>query len=216
MYKTVMITVVTSIELTEIDVEAKKATVTASTGTVEFLGAGVFISPNGHILTCAHLFNEGKIKAINIEAYDGYVYAAEILAVDPSRDLALLKIWENTPHYAVLEDPRNLRVGQEVIAVGNPLALSFSVTHGILSAFNRDFDNRYDTIQSDTFLNPGNSGGPLFNLRGRLVGINSFLIPPVPLPIFTGCGFSVSPGRIIEFLTILRKKYDGLPVYKMH
>jgi len=204
--KTAMVQVTAVVEELQFTITQKGLDIKKSTATVRYLGAGVFISPNGHILTCAHLFNHGVVKAIDIETYTGYSYRAELLFSETSRDLALLYINDLTPNYARLADPRKLRVGQEVIAVGNPLGLDFSVTHGIISALNRDFKEGYNVTQSDAFINPGNSGGPLFNLKGELVGINSFIIPPVNAPIFTGAGFSVQSGQIIEFLT----RYRGL------
>lgn len=184
------------------------------TGT--YSGAGVFVSPNGHIVTAAHLF-DGVSEAITVQTYDGDYYAAEILAIERN-DLALLKIEpiEGPFRFAKLANPLRLRVGQEVLAIGNPLRLDFSVSHGIISALHRDNTWVYNATQSDVMINPGNSGGPLFNMSGELVGINSFIVPVfAPLPLNTGLSFSVQSGQIIEFLTKVRQTYEGLPRFGM-
>jgi S1-C subfamily serine protease len=185
-----------------------------STVTVKVRGAGVFISPTGHILTCDHLFEFDRIiDAVAID-YLGNVYKGEILFQEERLDLALMKINVDPPvDYARIADPRKLRVGQEVIAVGNPLGFDFSVSHGIISALNRDGLGVPNMTQSDTFLNPGNSGGPLFNLKGELVGINSRIVPPVKANIFTGLGFSTQSGQIVEFLTRFRGLDKSIPKY---
>lgn len=149
----------------------------------------------------------------------GTCTAGEVLHKEDGLDLALLQSNFDTPTpYARIADPRKLRVGQEVLAVGSPLGFTFSVSHGIVSALNRDDLGVYNMTQSDAFLNPGNSGGPLFNLKGDIIGINSRIVPPVPANIFTGLGFSVQSGQIVEFLTRVRNKYlqleKGFPRFK--
>lgn len=166
-------------------------------------GAGAFISPNGHILTVAHLFNvDATYDSIIVTRYSGVAVPAVLLYKDTRRDLALLKIesiwW--TP-YLKLASPSSPKVGQEVIAIGNPLGLPFTVSHGLISALHRD-EYLYDSIQMSAPLNPGNSGGPLINLRGQLVGINSFIVPvPSFFPTWSGLGFAVSASQINVFLT---------------
>lgn len=171
------------------------------------LGSGVFISDKGHILTCAHLFNDFiEIKGINVISPNDDTVAGRVVNVGKRVDLAVIKVdfYKKTPKVK-LADPRKLRVGQEVFAIGSPLGMSFSVTSGIISALYRDLDDSYNVTQSDTAINQGNSGGPLFNLKGELVGINSFMIPPVNAPIFTGLGFSVQCGEALKFLIDTRK-----------
>lgn len=185
--------------IVEIDGELVKARV---------LGSGVFISEKAHVLTCAHLFNKFEtITSITVESPNGDVVSGTILKVGTNVDLALLKAgyYHKTPKVK-LADPRHLRVGQEVFAIGSPLGLPFTVTTGIISALHRDVANAYNATQSDTSINPGNSGGPLFNRKGELIGINSFMVPPVPLPIFTGLGFSVQCGEVRRFLTDAKKE----------
>lgn len=177
-------------------------------------GSGVYISDKGYILTCAHLFNqEGwKILSITVENYNGDMIAGSLLKIDDSNDLALVKtdFFKKTP-FVKLADPRKLKIGQEVIAVGGPLSLLFSVSKGIISQLNRDFPKAYNMLQSDVAVNPGNSGGPVFNVKGELVGIVSFLVSPVDEhAIFTGIGFHVSSGQCLEFLTRCKKDYKEL------
>lgn len=180
---------------------------------VQILGSGVFITSNGHILTCAHLFNQfkGPIQ-ISITSPNGDTVAGTIVKVGKKVDLAVLKagFYHITPHVK-LADSRRLKVGQEVIAIGSPLGLSFSVTTGVISALYRDFEVAYNTTQSDAAINPGNSGGPLFNLKGELIGINSFLVSDNPfVPTFSGLGFSVQCGEILRFLVDVKKIDKGL------
>lgn len=173
-----------------------------------FLGSGVYISKRGHVLTAAHLFSMDKMTGITVCDYQGTCTGAELLYKEDNKDLALLKSgFDDTP-VAKLADPRKLKVGQEVLAIGNPLGLNNSVCHGIISALYRDeIGGMYNMTQSDTMINPGNSGGPLFNLNGELVGINSSIVPVVPfLPINSGLAFSVQSGQIIEFLTRFKNR----------
>ena len=177
---------------------------------VGVLGSGVFISKKGHILTCAHLFREfkGPIK-IRIISPDGDIVAGTILKVSDNSSLDLAVViagYYNVTPSVSLCNPLRLSVGQEVFAIGSPLGLSFSVTSGIISALYRDFEGyAYNVTQSDTSINPGNSGGPLFDLHGRLVGINIFHQTDNPFSGFTGLGFSVQSGECIKFLTDCKK-----------
>lgn len=179
---------------------------------VSVLGSGVYVSPHGYILTCAHLFSEfKKIKSITVIAPNDDSVAGKVKQINPQIDLALVKVdyYKTTP-YVKLADPRKLELGQEVVAIGSPLGLSFSVSNGIISALYRDFPFAYNVTQSNTAINPGNSGGPLFNLKGELVGINVFVIPPVNAPVFTGLGFSVQSGQCLEFLAKAARKYPDM------
>lgn len=176
-------------------------------GTVR--GAGVFISPNGHVLTAAHLLWADEVGDVTICDYLGDCRKGELLFQYDRFDLALFKIeTSGTTPFAKLADPRSLKVGQEVLAIGNPLGFEWSVSHGIISALYRDDTTMYNMTQSDAFINPGNSGGPLFDIHGKLVGINSRIYPPVNAPVFTGIGMSAQVGQIIEFLA----RFRGLEV----
>ncbi len=171
------------------------------------LGSGVFVSNSGHVLTASHLFEHPyTIEKITVKTSDGGEYKALFVYKDMKKDLAMIKIWEiNTP-FAVLADPRSVREGQEVIAIGAPLGLEGSVTTGIISATHRD-NIHYDMIQMSAAINPGNSGGPLFNLKGELVGINVNIMSMDPLfPSWSGLGFSVSASEINKFLSVFPDK----------
>lgn len=200
--KAIMITVLGFVE--NEDGEERKA---------GYRGAGVLISDNNHILTCAHLFWMKKITGILVCNSDQQCTAADLLYKEDEKDLGLLQAFFDTPTpYIKLADPRSLRVGQEVIAIGNPLGLDFSVCHGIISALYRDIGTKYNLTQTDAMINPGNSGGPLIDLDGHLVGINESILPVIPfIPINSGLSLSVQPGQIIEFLTRFRKLDVSLP-----
>ena len=109
-------------------------------------------------------------------------YKAEVLGSDPYADVAVLKIKDNKNDFEVVEfgDSDKARVGDWVVAIGNPFGLGGTVTSGIISARNRDINlTRYDDfIQTDASINQGNSGGPLFNLKGEVIGINTAIIAP--------------------------------------
>jgi len=169
------------------------------------IGAGVFISKHGHILTCSHILANNKLKdIISVETYYGDLFPAKILAKEDKKDLALLKIDHYTSYYAIVAKPGTLKVGQEVIAIGHPLMYDWTVTHGIISALNRDCV-QYNLLQTNAAINPGNSGGPLFNLKGEIVGINTRIISPIVPPLNTGLGLAVEASQIYEFLIKYRK-----------
>lgn len=171
--------------------------------TVRVGGSGVFINDQGEVLTAAHLFpKELDVKSVLVELENGDVIAADAVKVSTKSDLAVLRttFFDKTP-FVKLADPRGLKVGQEVVAVGSPFGLSSSVTTGVISALYRDFPASYNMTQSDAAINPGNSGGPLFDLQGNLVGINVFIISSSPFaPAFCGLSFSVQSGQCLEFL----------------
>jgi serine protease Do len=165
-----------------------------STATVRVLGSGVFVSRKGHILTCAHLFTVGVSSTIMVNLYNGKAEEAKLVYMDVDRDLALLKIKSRSYNYAKLTRGR-LLAGQEVLAIGSPLSLEFSVTRGIISYVDRNLGDLFTYTQTDAPINSGNSGGPLFNLEGELVGINSAKMRDAD-----GLGFAVSPKTIRDFL----------------
>lgn len=141
------------------------------------LGSGFIVDEEGYILTNNHVI-EGA-EDIKVKLYNGKVYDAEIVGRDPKTDIALIKIdaKENLP-VARLGDSDKLRVGDWVIAIGNPFGLEHTVTAGIISAKGRVIGaGPYDDfLQTDASINPGNSGGPLFNLKGEVVGINTAIV----------------------------------------
>jgi serine protease Do len=143
---------------------------------VTALGSGFIISPDGYILTNNHMV--GDAEKVEIELTDDRKFTAKIIGTDPVSDVAVVKIdAENLP-YLELGDSDKLEVGEWVLAIGNPLGLSHTVTAGIVSAKGRsvglaDIEN---FIQTDAAINRGNSGGPLLNLDGKVVGINTAIV----------------------------------------
>lgn len=143
------------------------------------IGSGVIITPDGFVLTNNHVV-EGQ-KQIEVELISGKTYSSQIVGVDPSTDLALLRLPGNGLNYAQLGDSSKLKVGQLVIAIGNPYGFQSTVSTGVISALNRSMRSTEgrlieNIIQTDVSLNPGNSGGPLVDSRGKIVGINTAII----------------------------------------
>ena len=142
-------------------------------------GSGVLFTPDGYLLTNAHVV--GALRTVSVNLPDGSTHQGNVAGADPATDLAVVHIDGN--HFPVAELGRsgNLRVGQLVVAIGNPLGFSFTVSAGVLSAMGRSLraqDGRLidGILQTDVALNPGNSGGPLVDSRGRVVGINTAMI----------------------------------------
>jgi serine protease Do len=136
------------------------------------LGSGFIISADGKILTNAHVV-EGADE-IKVKLDDRTEKVAKVLGIDKATDVALLKIDAKNLPVVKFGDSEKLAVGEWVLAIGSPFSLEHTATHGIVSAVGRQLDSNYvPFIQTDVPVNPGNSGGPLFNLRGEVVGINS-------------------------------------------
>lgn len=199
--KTVMVYTTADVEQLNLKFTKDGVKIEMSTRTITVLGAGVYISPNGHVLGCAHVVDFKKIRRVIVRDNWGNEVEAEVLFKDVRKDLSVLKVPLKRTPYARLQSPRSLRVGQLVYAIGNPHGLEFSVSRGIVSALNRDLkeNDNYNLIQTDSPVNPGNSGGPLFDVNGGLVGIVI-----LKAPYADGLGFAVDPGAIIEFLTKFR------------
>lgn len=137
-------------------------------------GTGFLIEENGFLVTNAHVLSGGKYA--QALTYQQKILNAELVGYNPEFDLALLKI---SGKYSPLklEESKNIQAGEKVIAIGNPLGLQFSVSQGIISAVHRPGINNIEAyLQTDTALNPGNSGGPLIDKEGKVVGINNFKI----------------------------------------
>jgi len=137
------------------------------------LGSGVIVSKEGHILTNHHVI--AGMTEVRVQLTDGRNLAAALIGSDPATDIAVLRIDAPGIEPLPLGDSDVLRVGQQVFAVGNPYGLEESVTRGIVSAKGRQMssDSAIEHIQHDAAVNQGNSGGPLLNVRGEIVGINS-------------------------------------------
>jgi serine protease Do len=157
---------------------------------IQGAGSGFIIEPSGIIVTNAHVI--GDAANVLVGLHDGSEYPATIIGVDELTDIALLKIEAQRPLSAVsLGHSRQMRVGQWVLAAGNPFGLGGSVTSGIISAIGRDIRlGPYDDfIQTDAPINPGNSGGPLFNMAGEVIGITTLIFSPSGAS--AGIGFAV-------------------------
>ncbi len=168
------------------------------------LGSGFIIDSSGFAVTNNHVIDGAD--EINVIMNDGTKIKAELVGVDKKTDLALLKFTPVKPVTAVkFGDSDKLRLGEWVIAIGNPFSLGGSVTAGIVSARNRDINNGpYDSyIQTDASINRGNSGGPLFNLDGEVVGVNTLIISPTGGSI--GLGFAVPSKTVAGVIDQLRE-----------
>jgi serine protease Do len=158
--------------------------------TVEGEGSGVIVSADGYILTNDHVVENAD--TIKVKFKDGRSFDAEIKGTDPESDIAVIKIKAKGLTPATLGDSDSTRVGEFVLAIGAPFALSYSVTFGHVSAKGRSFEGQtggyadQDFIQTDASINPGNSGGPLVNLYGEVIAINTMIEG-----MNTGIGFAV-------------------------
>jgi Do/DeqQ family serine protease len=191
-----------------------------SRGTVMGAGSGVIISDDGYIVTNNHVVNGAQ--EISITLNDNREYIAELIGTDPSTDLALVKIEEKNLPYLVFANSDEVRVGEWVLAVGNPFNLTSTVTAGIVSAKARDINilgggtTVESFIQTDAAVNPGNSGGALVNTRGELIGINAAIASNTGS--YAGYSFAI-PSNIARKVVldlmnfgVVQRAYIGLTV----
>jgi serine protease Do len=165
------------------------------------LGSGFVISADGYIVTNNHVIDGAD--EIQVEFFSGETLDAKLVGTDPKTDIALLKVEaEGTLPFVSFGDSDEMRVGDWVMAMGNPLGQGFSVSAGIISARNRELQGAYDDfIQTDAAINRGNSGGPLFNMNGDVIGVNTAILSPDGGSI--GIGFSMASN-------VVRKVTDQL------
>ena len=189
------------------------------------LGSGLVYDDQGHILTNYHVV-EGA-KQLEVDFTSGYKIYGTVIGTDLDSDLAVVKV--NAPaselHPLSLGDSNSLKVGQTVIAIGNPFGLSGTMTTGIISALGRTLDSQRDApaggfftagdiIQTDAAINPGNSGGPLFNLNGEVIGINRAIrtenFTTTGEPVNSGIGFAIAINIVKRVTPVLiaEGKYD--------
>ncbi len=163
---------------------------------VQSSGTGFIVSKDGYILTNNHVVADAE--KVTVHLLDKRSFTAKVIGRDSTTDVAVIKVDAKDLPVATLGDDNASRVGQWVVAIGNPLGLDFTVTAGIISAKGRPLqgllgrNNRYaitDYIQTDAAINPGNSGGPLVNIRGEVIGINSAIASQTGM--YSGYGFAI-------------------------
>jgi len=169
----------------------------------EALGSGFVISADGYIVTNNHVI-EGADQ-ISIEFFSGKKLDAKLVGTDTKTDIALLKVESDTPlPFVAFGDSDAMRVGDWVMAMGNPLGQGFSVSAGIVSARGRELSGTYDDyLQTDAAINKGNSGGPLFNMDGRVIGVNTAILSPTGGSI--GIGFSMASNVVTKVVGQLQQ-----------
>jgi serine protease Do len=167
------------------------------------LGSGFVISEDGYIVTNNHVIDGAD--EIQIEFFEGARLDAQVVGTDPTTDIALLKVESDRPlPFVTFGDSDQARVGDWVMAVGNPLGQGFSVSAGIVSARGRALSGSYDDfIQTDAAINRGNSGGPLFNMDGEVIGVNTAILSPTGGSI--GIGFAMSSAVVKGVVDQLRE-----------
>ena len=164
------------------------------------IGSGVIFSEDGYVVTNLHILSGNNI---NVRLNNGKNYQATIIGIDKNTDIAVLKITSNDKLNAInIADSENLRIGDRVLAIGNPYGIGISVSNGIISATGRDYGNPYlQLIQTDAAINPGNSGGALINENGNLIGINSRIFSKTGA--YQGIGFAIPSNLIVQIASEL-------------
>ena len=167
------------------------------------IGSGVIFSEDGYIVTNLHIISRNK--KVSVKLNNGNQYDAKIIGADRNSDIAILKIITteilNPINFA---DSKNLKIGDKVLAIGNPYGIGISVSSGIVSATGRDYGNPYlELIQTDAAINPGNSGGALINENGNLIGINTKIFSKTGA--YQGIGFAIPSDKVIQIASEIIK-----------
>ena len=160
------------------------------------IGSGVIFSDDGYIVTNLHVVSQNNKVAIKLN--NGNQYDAKIIGADRNSDIAVLKILPTETLVPInFADSKNLKIGDKVLAIGNPYGIGISVSSGIISATGRDYGNPYlELIQTDAAINPGNSGGALINENGNLIGINTKIFSKTGA--YQGIGFAIPSEKVIQ------------------
>ncbi len=174
------------------------------------MGSGVIVTRDGYIITNNHVVQDADKNGIRVKLYDKREFSARLIGTDPTTDVAVIKIDASNLPIASIGNSDSVQVGQWVLAIGNPLGLTSTVTAGIVSALGRDIDISADRwgirnyIQTDAAINPGNSGGALVNIRGQVVGINA--------AIATRTGYNEGYGFAIP-MNLVKKTAEDIIAY---
>jgi serine protease Do len=171
-----------------------------ATYVVEYVGAGSIVDPSGLIITNRHVVKDAY--EINVTLADGVTFPAQLLGAGSGTDLAILKIDAGRPLPAIeIGNSDDVKVGQKVIAIGNPLGLASTVTAGVVSGIHRNLSTlpQYEFIQTDAAINHGNSGGPLFNMKGQMIGIDNQIWSDSVGGGSIGLGFAI-PSNDAQFI----------------
>lgn len=183
--------------------------------TEQHMGSGFIVDSNGYIVTNSHVIGDGNYKNITVSLIDGSIETGNVLWYDTNLDLAIVKINKTRLPAAELGNSDELMVGEPAVAIGNPMTLDLerTVTQGIISGLNRSIQFEDGTvieplIQTDASINSGNSGGPLFNARGQVIGINT-----AKMTSAEGLGFAIPINIIKPVLTQVVTGGTFVPVY---
>ena len=174
----------------------------------EGAGSGVIVTKDGYILTNQHVIDQAK--AVKVTSQDGTSYDAQVIEENARKDLALIKINpqnKNKLQPATLGNPNDVEIGETAIVIGNPLGLGISASQGIISATGRNVDSQMEYFQIDAAVNPGNSGGGLFNFKGELIGIVNMKLAGESID---GIGFAIPLDEATKYLEKANADISGL------
>ena len=167
------------------------------------VGSGVIFSEDGYIVTNFHVISSNQFTKVKLN--NGQEYEANLIGGDRNADIAILKInTANSLKAIKISDSNELKIGDKVLAIGNPYGIGISVSSGIISATGRDYGNPYlELIQTDAAINPGNSGGALINEKGNLIGINTKIFSRTGA--YQGLGFAIPSNIVVQIASELIK-----------